>query len=208
MLPGSSSSWRLAMNSTVRVAGREMDVAKAYAGGVGFAFGGSGDLAVVVEEAPGAQKAADGDVEGAVGDFAVAQGGLKEGEGFGVGGDGVRGGFAVDARELARRLVVAEQIVDAVHLFEGGVEGGLAGWLIRGVKEDRPGGAHGGVVAAVERLGVHGPVAERRAEAEDQGEIGQLHSSLAIAARVLTGTNFRGESRCRTCRPWSWPLRT
>jgi len=103
------------------------------------------DAPLMEEEAPGAKKRADGDIECAVGDAAPIEGSFEEAEAFGIRDDGNRAGLTAYAGEFAGWAVVAEESFEAIDFLEGQIHVLLRCGLVGDVEVDGKDGAHGGM---------------------------------------------------------------
>ena len=94
------------------------------------------------EEAPGTKERADRDIECSVRDPAPIEGSIEETEGFRVGDDRCRSGFAADVRQLTRGTVVAEKSFEAIDLLKGEIHLLFGGGLVGNVELDGEDCAH------------------------------------------------------------------
>lgn len=108
---------------------------------------------MVEEEAPRSHEGSHRDIERTTGTPTPVEGSAEKGEGFRIGGDGMKAGFTADAGEFTTGAVVAEKRFDPINLIEGDLHPLLGRLRIGGVEVDGELGAHGRMDAMEEQKG-------------------------------------------------------
>ena len=180
-MPPGSSSTPGRVNRTVRDTRIEPHVAVADASESGAHLRGARQTSLSLVEAPGLHQRADGDVERAVALPAVLQTTREQREQLVRHPHGATTGLTVHRAPLAGRLVVGEQLVEAMDFPKRRIGGRLEARLLAAVQDDREARAHDLLVSLelqeIGRLARRLPGWRRQEDREREGTEGSEHGA-------------------------------